>query len=37
VLPPQPTFTDSAVPVSAPAAGIGDTAAFGGQRGVVAP
>src|SRR6478736_4864151 len=28
VLPPPPTFTDSAVPVSAPVAGIGNTAAF---------
>jgi hypothetical protein len=37
VLPPPPTFTDSAVPVYAPAAGIGDGATFSEQRGVVAP
>jgi hypothetical protein len=37
VLPAPPPFTDPAVPASAPGAGIGDTAALGGQRGVVAP
>ena len=36
VLPPPP-FTDPAVPASAPVAGVGDTGALGGQRGVVAP
>src|SRR6478609_2736286 len=36
VLPPPPS-TDPAVPTSAPVAGVGDTGALGGQRGVVAP